>query len=74
MKNRPLSEQVNVIVSCFMAILYIGGGIFLITSSYSFGFFKPGTWQNTLLALLLIIYGVFRALRAWKTYRKISEE
>lgn len=52
-----------------MAVIYIGGGIFLITSSYSFGYFRPGAWERIALAVLIIGYGVFRAQRAWKIYR-----
>ncbi len=52
-----------------MAVIYIGGGIFLIASSYSFGFLKAGSWERIALALLIIGYGVFRAQRAWKIYR-----
>ncbi len=52
-----------------MAVIYIGGGIFLIASSYSFGFLKAGSWERILLAVLIIAYGVFRAQRAWKMYR-----
>jgi hypothetical protein len=69
MKKRPVQEQVSLIVSCFMAVIYIGGGIFLIASSYSFGFLRAGSWERTLFAALIIAYGVFRAQRAWKIYR-----
>ena len=60
------------IVSCFMAVLYIGGGIFLITSSYSFSRLEAGSWERTALAVLLIVYGLFRGQRAWKLYRDNS--
>lgn len=72
MKKRPVHEQVNMLVSCFMAVLYIGGGIFLITSSYSFGYLKAGSWERVALAVLLILYGVFRGRRAWTLYRDNS--
>ncbi len=52
-----------------MAVIYIGGGIFLIASSYSFGFLRAGSWERTLFAALIIAYGVFRAQRAWRIYR-----
>ena len=69
MERRPVREQINLIVSCFMAVIYIGGGIFLIASSYSFGFLKAGTWERYALGALLVLYGIFRANRAWRIYR-----
>ncbi|MFA7474076.1 MAG: hypothetical protein WCY86_14295 [Spirosomataceae bacterium] len=69
MNKRPVQEQISMIVSSFMAILYVGGGIVLITSSSSFAFLHPGSIERYLLAAILIIYGIYRARRAWKIYK-----
>ena len=69
MKKRPVQEQINMIVSSFMAVIYVGGGIILIASSYSFAFLHPGTWERYLLAAVLIVYGLFRARRAWRIFQ-----
>lgn len=69
MNRRPVHEQVNLIISCFMAVLYVGGGIFLIASSYSFGYLKAGSPERIALAVLLLLYGLFRGRRAWKAYQ-----
>ncbi|GAA4433824.1 hypothetical protein GCM10023091_07890 [Ravibacter arvi] len=72
-RKTPLHVQVSMIVSCFMALVYVGGGLFLMASSSSFGFLKAGTWERILLGVLLVGYGCFRAQRAWKIYKDISE-
>jgi len=74
MKIRPVQEQISLIVSSFMALVYLGGGILLITSSYSFAYLHPGSWGRYLLAVLMIVYGIFRGRRAWKMYRKSSDK
>ncbi|WP_345269511.1 hypothetical protein [Nibrella viscosa] len=51
-----------------MAMAYMGGGIGLIASSQSFGFLPTGVFRY-ILAVLLIIYGLFRGFRAYQRYR-----
>ena len=59
------SEQVTLFLSIAMAMAYLGGGIGLIASSQSFGMLPTGPLRYG-LAILLIIYGAFRAIRAYQ--------
>ena len=49
-----------------MALVYAGGGIYLIASSSSFNLIPPGSVWRYLLGAALIAYGVYRGYRAWK--------
>ncbi len=66
MKDRPLHERVTIITSMMMALVYAGGGIYLIASSSSFNLIPAGSIWRYLLGAALIAYGVFRGYRAWK--------
>ena len=48
----------------FMALVYIGGGIYLITSSLSFRFLPTGSVYRYIFAVALIAYGIYRGYRA----------
>jgi len=69
MPEKSVQERVALIVSCFMAVAYLGGGIFLITSSLSFGFLAAGSPERYLLAVLLVLYGLYRGYRAWAMFK-----
>ncbi len=61
-----MSEQLNLYLSVAMAMAYLGGGIGLIASSQSFGLLPPpGLWRYS-MAALLIVYGLFRGIRAYQ--------
>lgn len=62
MKQRPSTDLVSRYLNVLMGLLYLGGGIYLIASSQSFGLLPTGTFRY-LLAGLLIAYGLFRAYR-----------
>ena len=62
MKQRPSGNLVSLYLNVLMGLLYLGGGIYLIASSQSFGLLPTGVFRY-LLAGLLIIYGLFRAYR-----------
>ncbi|RRB04970.1 hypothetical protein EHT25_11005 [Larkinella rosea] len=62
MNEKPSADLFSVSISVLMGLLYLGGGIYLIASSQSFGLLPTGTFRY-LLAGLLIIYGLFRAYR-----------
>lgn len=66
MKGKPLHEQVLDLASLLMALIYVGGGIFLIFSSSSFNFLPITNVQKYALGGTLILYGCFRAYRVWK--------
>ncbi len=66
MKGTPLHERVLDLASLLMALIYVGGGIFLIFSSSSFNFLPITSGQKYALGGMLILYGCFRAYRVWK--------
>lgn len=59
------SKRVTLFLSIAMAMAYLGGGIGLIASSQSFGFLPTGVLRYA-MAVLLIIYGAFRGVRAYQ--------
>jgi len=67
MNEGRLMDQVGVIFGAFMAIFYIGVGLYL-------AFFNNLYWIDkfllTLVGITFILYGVYRAFR---TYQKIIE-
>jgi len=48
----------------FMALVYVGGGIYLIVSSLSFSFLPAGSAYRYIFAAALIAYGIYRGYRA----------
>ncbi|REA59257.1 hypothetical protein DSL64_18185 [Dyadobacter luteus] len=70
MKETPLHEKVIDLVSVLMALIYVGGGIFLIFSSSSFNFLPITNVQKYALAGTLILYGIFRGYRVWKRQKQ----
>ena len=69
MSRRPVHQQVGFVASVFMALVYIGGGIFLIASSLSFRFLPAGSVYRYIFAIALIAYGIHRGYRA-REYRR----
>jgi divalent metal cation (Fe/Co/Zn/Cd) transporter len=72
MKGAPLHEKVADLASLIMALIYVGGGVYLILSSSSFNFLPINKTQKLALAGILILYGFFRGYRVWK--RRNQEE
>ncbi len=64
MKKRPFHQEIGFITSMFMALVYIGGGIYLIASSLSFRFLPAGSAARYIFAVALIAYGIYRGYRA----------
>ena len=50
----------------FMALVYVGGGIYLIASSLSFSFLPAGSVYRYIFAVALVAYGIYRGYRAWE--------
>ncbi|TDE13745.1 hypothetical protein [Dyadobacter psychrotolerans] len=73
MKEKPLHEKVLDLASLLMALVYVGGGIFLIFSSSSFNLFPLSALQRNALGGTLILYGIFRGYRVWKRQRNQIE-
>lgn len=58
--------RLTLYISVLASLAYLGGGIALIASSQSFGVFpEPGPLRYG-MAVLLLVYGSFRAYRAYQ--------
>ena len=73
MNKRPLNEGISDLISMFMALFYVGGGVALISSSTYFTAIRAG-WPRIALAVLLVAYGVYRGYRGWSNWRKSKNE
>lgn len=63
------SAQLTLYIAALASLAYLGGGIALIASSQSFGIFpEPGPLRYG-MGLLLLLYGCFRAYRAYQGFR-----
>ena len=62
--------KLTLYVAALASLAYLGGGIALIASSQSFGMLpEPGLLRYS-MGTLLIIYGVFRAYRAYQRFQE----
>ena len=62
--------RLTLYVAVLASLAYLGGGIALIASSQSFGVFpEPGVLRYV-MGTLLLIYGGFRAYRAYQSFRE----
>jgi len=66
MREKPLHEKIGDLTSVVMALAYIGGGVFLILSSFSFRLLPIGSIPRYAFAGALILYGAYRGYRVWK--------
>lgn len=67
-QNRS-AAQATLYIAALASLAYLGGGIALIASSQSFGMLpEPGPLRYSMGALL-IIYGAFRAYRAYQRFQ-----
>ncbi|GAB2607013.1 hypothetical protein [Spirosoma areae] len=68
-RNRG-SARLTLYISAMAALAYLGGGIALIASSQSFGMLpEPGLLRYS-MGTLLVIYGAFRAYRAYQRFQE----
>lgn len=67
MNNRSFGEVFTGVLQILIGLSYLGGGIFLMTSSQTFGLLPTGAirWG---IAVLLLIYGCFRTYRGIKRF------
>lgn len=68
MNENRLMQQVAAIFSAFMVLFYIGVGVFFIWYSDRSNIDKP---VRVLLGSAFLLYGVFRAVRAWVKIREV---
>lgn len=66
MREKPLHEKLIDLASLIMALIYVGGGVYLIFSSSSFNLLPINNTQRYALAGTLILYGIFRGYRVWR--------
>lgn len=65
MRRRPSSDLLSRNLNVLMGLAYMGGGIYLIASSQSFGMLPTGPLRY-IMAVLLLAYGVFRLYRGFQ--------
>lgn len=63
MREKPLHEKLGDLTSSVMALAYVGGGVFLILSSFSFRLLPVGSIWRYAMAGILILYGAYRGYR-----------
>ncbi|RAJ97725.1 hypothetical protein LX87_02628 [Larkinella arboricola] len=68
--RQPTSGLLSRYLNIFMGLAYMGGGIFLIASSQSFGMLPSGALRY-IFAAILLIYGAFRMLRGFQRFRDL---
>ena len=65
--TRP--ARLTLYVAVLASLAYLGGGIALIASSRSFGVFPEPGLLRYVMGTLLLIYGSFRAYRAYQQFQ-----
>lgn len=61
--------RLTLYVAVLASLAYLGGGIALIASSQSFGVFPEPGLLRYIMGTLLLIYGSFRAYRAYQSFQ-----
>ena len=72
MKRKPLSQQLMVVLGATMGLVYLGGGILLVASSFNFGAFINEK-SRYVFSVMLIAYGGYRLYRAIDQYRSEND-
>ncbi len=67
MNNRTFGEVFTGVLQILIGLSYLGGGIFLMTSSQTFGLLPSGVIRWA-IAVLLFVYGCFRSYRGIKEF------
>lgn len=68
MERPPAPDRLSGSMGMLMGLAYTGGGIYLMASSQSFGGLLPTGTFRYLLAVLLIVYGLFRTYRGFQRF------
>lgn len=72
MKRKPLHQQISATLSMAIGLAYLGGGLFLVASSATFGMLPSGLIRY-LFGGMLIIYGAYRFYRGYNHYKSENE-
>jgi hypothetical protein len=68
--RNQVPAQLTLYISVLASLAYLGGGIALIASSQSFGVFPEPGFLRYGMATLLLLYGSYRAYRAYQRFRE----
>lgn len=72
MKRKPLHQQISASLSMAIGLAYLGGGLFLVASSATFGMLPSGILRY-LFGAMLIVYGGYRFYRGFNHYKSHNE-
>lgn len=72
MKRKPLHRQISATLSMAIGLAYLGGGLFLVASSATFGMLPSGLIRY-LFEAMLIVYGGYRFYRGYNHYQSENE-
>lgn len=72
MKRKPLHRQISAALSMAIGLAYLGGGLFLVASSATFGMLPSGLIRY-LFGAMLIVYGGYRGYRGYNHYKSENE-
>jgi len=64
MKRKPLHQQLSASLSMVIGLAYLGGGLYLVASSATFGVLPSGV-SRYLFGAMLIVYGGYRFYRGY---------
>lgn len=65
--RKPINEQLNVVFSAAVALVYLCLGIYLFMYPFDLGF-SPYVFPS-----VIVIYGIFRAWRAYDQYKRNNQ-
>jgi hypothetical protein len=72
MKRKPLHQQLSASLSMMIGLAYLGGGLYLVASSATFGVLPSGVVRY-LFGAMLIAYGGYRFYRGYSLYKSENE-
>jgi len=72
MKRKPLHNQLFAFLAMVIGLVYLGGGLFLVASSATFGMLPSGLLRY-FFGAMLILYGGYRFYRGYKHYQSDYE-
>ncbi|HAK80327.1 MAG TPA: hypothetical protein DCR35_20730 [Runella sp.] len=72
MKRKPLHQQLSSSLSMAIGLAYLGGGLYLVASSATFGVLPSGALRY-LFGAMLIVYGGYRFYRGYSLYKSENE-
>jgi hypothetical protein len=71
MPRNQFNQQLVFVMQTIMGLAYLGGGLFLVASSLTYGILPTGTIRYA-IGGLLIVYGLFRVYRGIQLWKNES--